>query len=289
MPRNRSAARLAAPLHQAAEYVMVLAGCLIIALSFNLFLNPNQIASGGVAGISTIVHYLWNVEPAVTQWILNIPLFILGALFLGGQFGLKTAVSSVAMPFFVLLTSMIHPPTTNPLLASIYGGLGIGAGLGVVFRAKGSTGGLDAAAQLIHKWTGIGYGLAVAILDGMVILAAGFVFSPEKALYALIVLYVTAKTIDLVQLGFRRSKMAFIISSETEAIRQAVLQQLDRGLTLLDGRGGYTGENRPILMVVVGRTEVARLKAIVREADRDAFVILADAAEVLGEGFDLPR
>ncbi|MEF3305177.1 YitT family protein [Paenibacillus sp. GYB003] len=287
MRRKQPAIRIGSPLHQTIEYGLLLTGCLIIALSFNVFLNPNQIASGGVSGISTIVQHLFGIEPAVMQWVFNIPLFILGMLFLGGQFGLKTAIASVVLPLFVLLTRDVGPLTTNALLATIYGGIGIGAGLGIVFRGRGSTGGLDSAAQLIHKWTGVGYGIAVAILDGAVILTAGIVFSPEKALYALIGLFVTTKTIDIVQTGFRYSKVAFIMSKETEAIRQAVLFELDRGLTLLAGQGGYTGENRPTMMVVVSQTEVTRLKTIVRSVDPNAFVILADASEVLGEGFRL--
>ncbi|TMV47184.1 YitT family protein [Paenibacillus mesophilus] len=287
MRRKHPAIRIGSPLHQVIEYGLLLAGCLTIALSFNFFLNPNQIASGGVAGISTIIQQLFGIEPAVMQWVLNIPLFILGMLFLGGQFGLKTAVASVVLPLFVLLTRDLGPLTTNALLATIYGGIGIGAGLGIVFRGRGSTGGLDSAAQLIHKWTGLGYGLAVALLDGAVILAAGVVFSPEKALYALIGLFVTTKTIDIVQIGFRYSKVAFIMTKEMEPIRDAILFELDRGLTLLDGRGGYTGEDRPTLMVVVSQTEVTRLKTIVRSVDPNAFVILTDANEVLGEGFKL--
>lgn len=287
MRRKTPAIRIGSPLHQVIEYGLLLAGCLMIALSFNLFLNPNQIASGGVAGISTIIQQTLGIEPAVMQWIINIPLFILGMLFLGGQFGVKTAVASVVLPFFVLLTRDLGPLTTNALLATIYGGIGIGAGLGVVFRGRGSTGGLDCAAQLIHKWTGLGYGIAVAMLDGAVILTAGVVFSPEKALYALIGLFVTTKTIDVVQIGFRYSKVAFIMTKEMEGIRDAILFELDRGLTLLDGRGGYTGEDRPTLMVVVSQTEVTRLKTIVRSVDPNAFVILTDAHEVLGEGFKL--
>lgn len=285
MRRKEPAVRIGSPLHHTIEYGLLLVGCLMIALSFNFFLNPNQIASGGVAGISTIVQHVFGIEPAVMQWVLNIPLFILGMLFLGGQFGLKTAVASVVLPLFVLVTRDLHPLTTNALLATIYGGIGLGAGLGIVFRGRGSTGGLDSAAQLIHRWIGVSYGIAVAMLDGAVILTAGIVFSPEKALYALIGLFVTTKTIDVVQTGFRYSKVAFIMSRETEAIREAVLYELDRGLTLLDGRGGYTKEDRPTLMVVVSQTEVTRLKTIVRSVDPHAFLILADANEVLGEGF----
>jgi uncharacterized membrane-anchored protein YitT (DUF2179 family) len=250
-----------------------------------MFLSPNQVASGGVSGISILVRQVFGIEPAYTQWALNIPLFLLGLKLLGQQFGIKTAVGSVLLPLLILLTRGLPPLTDNLLLASIYGGILIGIGLGLVFRGKGSTGGLDLAAQLVHKFTGMSLGLAVAMLDGMVILAAGIVLSPEKALYALIGLFVTGKTINAVQIGFNYSKVAFIISDRAEAIREAVLSELDRGLTMLQATGGYTGEIRTVLMVVVGQTEVSRLKELVKATDPGAFVILSDTNEVLGEGF----
>lgn len=256
-----------------------------MAASFNMFLEPNQIASGGVAGVSILVQYWFGIEPALTQWALNIPIFLLALWLLGRQFGVKAAVGSIVFPFFVLLTSGLPPLTTNTLLASLYGGIGTGLGLGIVFRGRGSTGGLGLAAQIIHKLTGVSLGICVAILDGLVILTAGFAFTPEKALFALIGLFVMSKTIDIVQVGFRYSKVAFIISNETEAIRHSILYELDRGLTQLSGWGGYTQDERTVLMVVVSQIEVQKLKALVRTADPDAFVIISDTAEVLGEGF----
>lgn len=275
------------PLHTAWEYALLLIGSFVIASSFNMFLLPNQIASGGVAGISTILQHVAGWEPAIVQWALNIPLFAAGLWLLGRRFGLKTAIGSVILPLFVLFTSGWSTPTTDPLLASIYGGIGIGVGLGIVFRGRGSTGGLDLAAQIVHKFTGITLGLCVAMLDGLVILTAGLVFSPEKALYALIGLFVTSKTIDLIQVGLSESKVAYIISEETEGLRQAILHDLDRGLTELTGKGGYTQAPKEVLMVVVSRREVPRLKALVRSVDPNAFLILSDATEVLGEGFTL--
>ncbi|WP_213527436.1 YitT family protein [Paenibacillus sp. J31TS4] len=270
------------------EYAGLLLGSLIVAASFNLFLNPNHVASGGVTGISIIVNHLTGVQPAYIQWLLNIPLFLLGLRQLGRSFGLKTLVGSIALPLFVLLLSGLPPATDNLLLATIYGGIGVGLGLGMVFRSRGSTGGLDLAAQLVHRWTGISLGLAVPLLDGMVITAAGFVFNPEKALFALIGLYVTGKTIDFLQSGISVSRVAFIISGRTEEISQAILVDLDRGLTKLSGEGGYTGTERMVLMVVLRSTEVSRLKAIVKRVDPNAFVIISDTKEVLGEGFQPP-
>ncbi|MFD0680797.1 MULTISPECIES: YitT family protein [unclassified Paenibacillus] len=273
--------------HWYSEYILLLLGSLLIATSFNMFLNPNKIASGGTTGISIIIRQLFGIEPALTQWALNIPLFLVGLWLLGRKFGAKTAVGSVLLPLLVLLTRGLPSLTDNLLLASIYGGILIGIGLGLVFRGKGSTGGLDLAAQLVHRFTGMSLGLAVAMLDGMVILAAGIVLSPEKALYALIGLFVTSKTINVVQIGFNYSKVAFIISGHADVIKQVILTELDRGVTMLQATGGYTGEARMVLMVVVGQTEVSRLKELVKATDPGAFVILSDTNEVLGEGFKI--
>ncbi|MCD1260819.1 YitT family protein [Paenibacillus athensensis] len=289
MGRKRTGTGVNGKLQTVGEYVLLLAGSLIMAFSFNAFLNPNQIASGGVAGISTIVQHLIGIRPALTQWALNIPLFGLGLWLLGGQFGVKAAVGSVIFPLCVLLTAHVATPTHNTLLASIYGGIGTGLGLGIVFKGRGSTGGLGLAAQILHKYTGMSLGYSIAVLDGLVIVTAGLVFTPENALYALIGLFITTKTIDVVQLGFNYSKMAFIISERTEELRQAILYDLDRGLTELNGAGGFTGAARVVLMVVVNQNEVSRLKSLVHAVDPQAFVILSEAHEVLGEGFGRPR
>ncbi|MFC4102034.1 YitT family protein [Paenibacillus xanthanilyticus] len=267
---------------------LLLIGSFIIAVSFNIFLVPLGIASGGVSGISILVERLTDIPPAYTQWALNVPLFLLGLWLLGRRFALKTALGSFILPLFVLLTSHWEAPTDNAMLASIYGGIGVGAGLGLVFRGRGSTGGLDLAAQLLHKFTGIRLGLAVACFDGLVIIAAGLIIKPENALYALVGLFVTSKTIDFIQSGFSMSKVAFVVSNHSDTIAQVVLHDLDRGLTKLGARGGYTDAERTVLMIVVSQGEVSRLKQLVRAADPDAFVIISDTAEVVGQGFSLP-
>ncbi|WP_027087273.1 YitT family protein [Cohnella panacarvi] len=282
---NRRSRKTTPAIRTILSYSALLIGSFLIALSFNLFLLPNKIASGGVSGISVIINDLFDIPPAYAQWTLNIPLFLAGILVLGRQFGAKTAVGSVLLPLFVLLTSHWEPPTHEPLLGAVYGGLGVGLGLGLVFRGRGSTGGLDVAAQILHRLTGIRLGLSVAVLDGLVIASAGLFISLENALYALIGLFVTSKTIDFVQTGVQTSKAAFIISRQPQLVSDAILNDLDRGLTRLQGVGGYTGEDRPVLLVVVGQNEVTRLKLLVRDADPDAFVIISNAAEVLGEGF----
>lgn len=283
--------RIVKPMHPVLlgviEYTLVIVGSLSIALSFNLFLLAHQIASGGVSGISILVEHFTGIEPAYTQWVINIPLLILGVVLLGKNFGIKVLVGIFVLPLFILMTKDWPSPTDNPLLASIYGGLGVGLGLGLVFRGRGSTGGLDLVAQLINRFTGISYHLAVPMLDGIVILCAGIFLSPEKALYALIGLFVTSKTIDVIQTGFGFSKVAFIISNESDKLEEAILHDLDRGFTELQGKGGFTKEERKVLMVVVSQTEVSKLKLLVKSVDPSAFVIISDTKEVLGEGFKL--
>ncbi|MCK9858064.1 YitT family protein [Paenibacillus sp. ATY16] len=282
---RRPAGRKATPLDVVWTFLQVIIGSFVVALSFNLFLAPNGIASGGVSGISILVHKTLGITPAYTQWALNIPLFLAGLLLLGKRFALKTLLGTIVLPLFVLLTADWSPPTDNMLLAAIYGGIGVGIGLGIVFRGRGSTGGLDLAAQILHRYTGIPLGLAVACFDGCVIAASGILISPEAALYALIGLFVTSKTIDIIQSGIPLSKVAFIISDQADLLVNAILHDLDRGVTRLDAHGGYTNEKRQVLMAVVGQMEVAKLKQLVRAVDPGAFVIISNTAEVVGQGF----
>ncbi|WP_019153788.1 YitT family protein [Robertmurraya massiliosenegalensis] len=270
---------------KALEYIYILIGSAAVALAFNVFLLPNRVASGGVSGISTITDAILGWEPAYVQWAFNIPLFIAGVIFLGRQYGLKTLIGTIFLPFIVFVTKDLEPWTTDPLLASLFGGIGVGLGLGIVFRGKGSTGGTDLAAQIINKFTGLSLGTCVALIDGLIVLTAATVFDIERGLYALIGLYVTSKTIDLVQIGWGRSKMVMVITNQQHEVREGILNKIDRGVTKLSAYGGYTDQERPILMCVVDQTEFTKLKQLVKSIDPTAFVVVMDAAEVLGEGF----
>ena len=278
-------ARKVSPYHRILEYVSVMVGSALVAIAFNLFLLPNSIASGGVSGISTITKGLFDWKPAYVQWAFNIPLFISGLIFLGKKYGPKTLVGTLFLPFVVKLTENVEPATTDPLLGALFGGLGVGVGLGIVFRGKASTGGTDLAAQIVNKYTGVSLGTCVFMIDGLIVVASAFVFSLEEALYALIAMYLTGKTIDVVQLGLGYSKMALIISDKEEELREGIITVIDRGVTRISGQGGYTNDKRPILMVVVAQNEVTKLKELVKGVDPSAFVIVSNATEVLGEGF----
>ncbi|GGN93141.1 YitT family protein [Saccharibacillus kuerlensis] len=269
------------------DVVLIVVGAFITALAFNLFLLPNQVASGGVSGLSIIIKEWFGIEPAFTQWIFNIPLFIAGVFFLGRHYGARTLLGTICLPLLIYLTRDWPIPTANPLLGSLYGGIGVGLGLGIVFRGRGSTGGLSIVAHLLQKFTGLGLSLCVMLVDGTVIVLAGFTLSLENALYALIGLYVTGKVIDAVEMGLGYTKVAYIISDKREEMTEVILKDLDRGLTELSARGGYTGESRPVLMVVIGQSETSRLKTLVRSVDPDAFVVISNAQEVLGKGFKI--
>ena len=268
------------------EYLHILVGAAIVGLSFNLFLLPNEIASGGTSGISTIMAAKFGFEPAFVQWAFNIPLFIAGVILLGRQFGVKTLVGTIFLPFVIYMTNDLEPWTTDPLLASIIGGMGVGLGLGIVFRGRASTGGTDLAAQILHKYTHISLGKCVAFIDGLIVISAAYVFDIEKGIYALIGLYATSKTIDLIQVGAGRSKMTMIISEDEHEIRKAIFEKIDRGVTELTAKGGYTDSERPVLMCVVDQTQFTKLKQVVKDIDPHAFVVVMDASEVLGEGFN---
>ncbi|MFJ5564081.1 YitT family protein [Lysinibacillus xylanilyticus] len=267
------------------EYVYVVVGAAIIAIGFNVFLLPNQVASGGVSGISTILHGLFGWNPGFVQYAFNIPLFIAGVLLLGKKFGIKSFIGTVTLPLIVLLTNSWGPWTDNPLLGALFGGIVVGLGIGLVFKGNASTGGTDLLAQIITKYTGILLGTSVLLIDGIIAISAAIVFDLEKGLYALIGLYVTTKTIDIIQLGFSQSKMVYIITMKQDEVRDAIYAEIERGVTKLPAIGGYTGEARPVLMVVVYQTEFTKLKQLIKSVDPSAFVIVSNAYEVLGEGF----
>ncbi|WP_186580981.1 YitT family protein [Aquibacillus kalidii] len=267
------------------EYTLIFIGSFFVATAFNVFLLPHEIASGGVAGISTITKSLFGWEPSLVQWLINIPLFITGVLVLGKNFGLKSLVGTIVLPLFVFLTKEWATATPDPLLGAIFGGMGVGLGLGIVFRGKASTGGIDLAAQIFHKFFPLPLGVCVALFDGMIVLTATLVFSVEQGLYALIALFVTSRTIDFVQVGLNTSKNVMIITDQVEEVRRVLLDDIDRGVTVLNGTGGYTDEERKVLMCVVAQNEFSKVKQIVRHVDAKAFVVAMNATEVLGEGF----
>jgi uncharacterized membrane-anchored protein YitT (DUF2179 family) len=272
------------------DYVTIAVGAVLIALSADMFAIPNQVVPGGITGIAAILHYTVHVPVGLTTLLFNIPLLLAGYKWSGGRrFAARTIFATSVMAMAIdLLANRVHSVTTDPLLYTIYGGLLDGLGMGLVFRARGTTGGTDIMAQLLNRWTGMSLGAWLLILNAAILCAAGLVLSWERALYALILSYASSRAIDLVQEGISYHKSALIISGHADQVKEAILQELARGVTVLRGQGGYTGIARDVLLSVVRQSEISQLKKLVYDIDPVAFVIIGQAQEVLGEGFKRP-
>lgn len=269
------------------RYLGMTIGIAIVAIGINMFFVPNKIAAGGITGLATVLHYLSGLSVGSLMLIFNVPLFIIGIKILGAKYGLKTLYGAIALAVLIDVFAPYTPTLTHDiLLNSIYGGLLVGVGMGLVFRFRGNTAGTALAAAILHKIFNITVGQALLILDFFVVAFAGIVFkSPELALYAIIAIFVTAKIIDLVQEGPNNSKAFFIMAAEPELLAEGILKEVDRGVTFLQGKGGYTGQDRELLLCVVETSEVTQLKELIYQHDPQAFIIVTDAQEVLGEGF----
>ncbi|QDR81922.1 YitT family protein [Sporomusa termitida] len=273
------------------DYAGIGLGTVITALALNIFLIPNKVAAGGTSGLATVLHHTFGLPVGLTMLALDIPMFLLSLKILGARFGVNTLFGAGILAVSIDFTAPFVPVLTRDLLLnSIYGGVLAGVGMGIVFKFKGTTAGTDLAAAIINKLTGISIGQALLGVDFFVIALAGVVFgSAELSLYALISLFVTTKIIDLVQEGPSAAKAFFIMSSSSGEVADAIMAELGRGVTMLAGRGAYTKSERDVVFCVVSTREVSHIKDLVYRIDRQAFVIVADAHEVLGEGFSSPR
>lgn len=271
------------------DYLGIIAGVSLVALGLVWLQIPNKIAAGGVSGMAIIIYHIWYWPVAWTMLMLNLPLFLACLWVFGPRYGAKTLFGAVFISIMVeFWQSVIElaPLTTNYLLASIYGGVIAGLGMGIAFRSRGNTGGTDLAAQLLNRFTGIPVGQGLLLFDGAIIILAGIVFrSVEMSLYAMITLFVSSKALDAVLEGLDYAKAAFIISENPAAIGEKILIELKRGATGLLGRGLYSTTQKEVILCVISRAEVIKLKELVRRIDPRAFIIITDVHEVLGEGF----
>jgi uncharacterized membrane-anchored protein YitT (DUF2179 family) len=271
------------------DYIFIVLGSLVTALAFNLFLIPHKIAPGGISGISTILYHIskGRIPVGISMLGLNIPLFIVGIKEMGRGFGLKTLIATFLLSLFIDIIK-VPAVTEEPILASIYGGVVMGIGLGMVFKGNATTGGTDLFAKIIHKYFHfIGVGWVLFVIDSLVVLGAAIVFGPTLALYALVSLYLSTKLIDLILEGIHTAKAFILISDHSAEIAQRIMRDLDRGVTLLHGTGAYTMNKKDVILCVTDRVQVTKLKEIISEIDPAAFVLVADVREVMGEGFSL--
>lgn len=281
------------------DYVFIAIGALIQAASLRIFFVPANLASGGVSGLAQLVNHFTAWPIGLMVLLGNIPLFLLGWRFLGGSsFALRTALAIIiyslstdlllALPAFSpggAADILINDLKGDIFLNTLYGAITAGIGYGLVYRARGTSGGSDILARILNKWRGISMTQSYLMVDTLVILLAGFIFGWKQALYAIIILYVSGIVSETVLEGGETVRAAMIITDKPEEITSRVLADLERGVTWLEGRGAYTGSSRPVLYCVINRVEVASLKAIVHGTDPQAFMVIGEAHEALGEGF----
>ncbi len=268
------------------DFFCIAVGAVVLAAGMNMFMIPNMLAPGGISGLGVFFYYLFNIPVGLTIVVLNIPLFITGFIVLGPRIVVQSVIGTLLFSLAVEITAPFLPTATNDmLLASVYGGIVMGIGLGLVFRFRGSTGGTALLSLILSKKAGISPGQALLWGDLVVLGLAIFVFSSEAAMYAALALFISSKVIDAILEGFGMAKSAMIITGNGITINEKLIHELGRGVTRIEGSGGYTGEGREVLLCVVTRPQIARLKEIIHETDPDAFVIIGNVTEVQGEGF----
>ena len=270
------------------DFLAYLIGSGLYAVAVNTFSAPNNIAPGGVTGLSILINYVTQAPIGTVMFLLNIPLFLLGLYLLGWKFIAKTVVATFMMSIIIDVTAPFIPAYQGDMiLVALFGGVLEGLGLGLVFLRGATTGGSDLAARLLSlKFPHLSLGRLMLSVDAVVILVAALVFqNVESVLYAVIMLFVSSRVVDGLLYGADRGKMILVVSRKSGEIAKEVMDQLERGVTLLQGKGAYTGENQEVLLCAVRRHEVAKLHTIVRSVDPDAFWMVAEAGEIMGEGF----
>lgn len=269
------------------EILGTILGAFIMAVGTGMFLLPNQLSSGGFAGIATILYYLLKIPMGTTILILNIPMFFLAVYKVGKSFFIKSMIGTISFSFFVDILDKIEPLTNDRFLACIYGGILIGLGTAILLKVNSSTGGSDLVSFIARAFNpNIRMGNIIIIMDTIVVaLNMLFLREIEIGLYSAIAIYLMGKIIDIVFEGIYFTKLVIIISEENIQIAQKIGEEIKRGTTGLYGKGMYTGEEKLVLICAVSRRDVAKVKQVSREIDPRCFIIISNAREVLGLGF----
>lgn len=272
------------------SYSLIITGAFIMASGFVLFITPYKIVPGGVYGISIVLHHLFGTPVGLIALCFDIPLTLLGIRILGPRFGVKTVVGFIFTAVFVDTLTLYwgeQPLVENDaLLSSIFGGVLIGLGLGLIFKSKATSGGSDIVAMIIAKYTRLPLGQLMILVDSAIVFIGFAAFQDWKIpLYSLIVIFITGKVIDVVLQGISYDKTLFIISDKAEEIRNKIIIDLNRGGTFIQGKGMYNGKDRTIIYTVVNRREVAMLQEFIHKTDPRAFMTVINANEIIGEGF----
>ncbi len=270
------------------DYLFYILGGISYSISVNMFSTPNHISIGGLTGISTLLNYLFQLPVGVMVFVMNIPLYILSFKILGTKFLARTIVATASCSIFIdLLEKWIPPYTNNPLLAAIFCGVTCGLALSLVFMRGATTGGTDIIAKLVHKFRpNISLGKVLLLCDAIVVGISGLVYKNlESMLYASITIFVASKTIDFIIYGSAGGKLLLIVTSKVDEMTEAITERLDRGATIIPAKGGYTREDKDMILCAVRSHEIANINKIVKEIDPNAFTMITNASEIVGEGF----
>lgn len=272
------------------KYIIIVLGAVIGAIGFQFFMFPNSIVSGGLTGIAQIINRLTGLPVGVLSIVMNVPLFIIAWRQFGNQFIIDSFIGTALFSVFIDLSAMLNIVATNdPMLGSIIGGVIKGVGLGAIYYVGATTGGVDIVARILRReYPYINFGTLILILDAVVISAYALIFHiVESAMYSLICMFVVSKAIDLVLYGLDNSSVVYIVSHQTDVIVQEITSgNLHRGVTLLHAEGAYTHEERQVIMCVIKRPQIAEIRRLVRTIDDKAFLVVTDAKNVFGNGFD---
>lgn len=265
--------------------VFLFLGAAFVSVGLEIFLVPNRIIDGGIVGISIMASYLSHIPIGIFLFVLNLPFLYIGYKMIGKTFAISTLYGIAIMSIGTSLLHPVAPLTIDPLLASVFGGIILGIGVGLVIRFGGSLDGTEIIAILFNKRTPFSVGEVVMFFNLFILGSAGFVFTWDRAMYSLIAYYIAFKMIDITIEGFDESKSVWIISDKFQEIGDALMDRLGRGVTYLKGEGGFTGEDRKVIFVVITRLEEAKLKSIVDDIDINAFMAVGNIHDVKGGRF----
>jgi uncharacterized membrane-anchored protein YitT (DUF2179 family) len=270
------------------QYITILLGAFIMAFGYAYFCIPFKIAPGGISGISTVLYYFTGIPVGMMTLGLSVPVFLFSIKILGIRFGIKTVFATVSFSFFIdSIAKIFHVFAGDIFIASIFGGVMIGIGLGIIFKTGASTGGTDLIAAMAKKYIPwISLGIWLLLIDSIVVLIAGVTFnSINVMLYSIITIYITNKMIDFILEGMDHTKVIYIISKKSDEIAQNILDILNRGVTSIYCKGMYSKKDMNMLMCIVSKTQISSVKKLVHDIDLNAFVLCVGALEVIGEGF----
>ncbi|MFD0694803.1 YitT family protein [Paenibacillus sp. GCM10027628] len=276
--------------------VAIMIGTAIYAFGLHYFVISNELMEGGVTGVSLLLKYVFNIPPSISTLVINIPLFYIGWKNFGKEAMVYTIFGVVSLSFFLWIMELLireqwiipFHTTQDYFLATLYAGITLGSGLGLVFRYGGTTGGSDILARIGNKKRGWSVGQVILIID-VVVIGTSFLYLPkEKVLYSLVAVFVTSRIIDYISEGAYAAKAFTIISDHANALALQITKELDRGVTLFPARGAYSGNNKEVVYCVVYRHETRRMRELIKSIDPNAFIIIGEVHDVLGEGFKTP-